>query len=723
MIKNLKWKALLVIMVVAWAVWMAYPPQEKVKLGLDLKGGMHLVLKVDLEQVPKEVQHDATERAIEVIRNRIDQFGVSEPLIQKHGQDHIIIQLPGITDRDRALQIIKQSAHLEFKLVNRDADKINAALEGKVPAGYELKYLNNKPLLLEQKTVFTGESIVDARVDWSTMQIHPFISFTLNSQGGRRFARLTKENIGRELAIILDGKVKSAPTIESEIPSGKGQITGRFSEDEAADLALVLRTGALPAPIQVEEERTVGAALGVDSIKKGISSVLVGAIAVVVFMGGYYLWAGLVANFALCLNLVIILGVLSYPRLGATLTLPGIAGIVLTIGMAVDANVLIFERIREELKNGKTLHLAIINGYQKAFLTILDANVTTLIAAFILFQFGTGPVKGFATTLTIGIAASMFTALVVTRLIFDFISLGSRLKSLPMLQFVREPNFNFIGRRKIAYLLSVCLIIFGLTSLILRGKQNLGIDFAGGSIQEFRFERPVSAEQIRQALKEIGLGNSFLQQYKDKRDILIRSLADSSDQIVNKFKSDFSDNNFQILKIEQVGPSVGKNLTAQAIKALFFALIGICIYVSLRFEFRFALAAIVALFHDVLISAGALSLTGREFSVPVIAALLTVVGYSINDTIVVFDRIREDLKIMRKAGYQEIINASINQTLSRTLFTSLTTLLVVLALFFLGGTVINDFAFILLVGIIVGTYSSVFVASPLLVDWRRGKSK
>ncbi len=721
MIKNLKWKVLLVAAVAAWAVWMAYPPQEKVKLGLDLQGGMHLILKVDIDKVPEEVRADATDRAIEIIRNRIDQFGVSEPLIQKQGTSHIVLQLPGVADRERALQIIKQTAHLEFKLVNEDAQDLTAALEGNVPAGYELEYLDNKPLLLEKKASLAGDSLVDARVEWGSMQVNPYVSFSLNPRGARSFARLTKNNIGRRLAIVLDTTVKSAPVIESEIPAGRGQITGSFSEDEAADLALVLRTGALPAPIRVEEERTIGAALGEDSIRTGVRSVVVGAILVLLFMAGYYLWAGLIANFALCLNLVIILGVLSYPRLGAALTLPGIAGIVLTIGMAVDANVLIFERIREELKLGKTLRLAVSSGYQKAFLTILDANVTTLIAAFILFQFGTGPVKGFATTLSIGILASMFTALVVSRLVFDILTLGKGLKSLPMLQFVRGPHFDFIGKRKIAYFLSLLLIVFGIFNLSARGRRNLGIDFSGGSLQEFRFEKEVSADQVRETLKEIGLGDSPIQQYKDKRDILIRTYADTSDKIIDKFKGAFSQNRFEVLRIEKVGPAVGKDLTAKAIKALLFALIGICIYISIRFEFRFAIAAIVALFHDILITAGALSLTGREFSVPVIAALLTVVGYSINDTIVIFDRIREDTRLMRKSNYPQIINASINQTLSRTLITSLTTLLVVGALFFLGGAVINDFAFVLLVGIVVGTYSSIFVASPILVDWRRRK--
>jgi preprotein translocase SecF subunit len=288
-----------------------------------------------------------------------------------------------------------------------------------------------------------------------------------------------------------------------------------------------------------------------------------------------------------------------------------------------------------------------------------------------------------------------------------------------MLQMIREAHFNFIGKRRLAYIISLGLIVFGVVSLTVRGKGNLGVDFAGGTLQEFRFAKPVSADSVRDSLKEIELGSSSIQQYKDKRNILIRTESDTENKIMDKFRADFPENSFEILRIEKVGPAVGKDLTGRAVRALIFALIGICIYISLRFEFRFAIAAIIALFHDVLICAGALSLTGREFSIPVIAALLTVVGYSINDTIVVFDRIREDLRLMRKAGYEEIINASINQTLSRTVLTSLTTLLVVAALFFLGGPVINDFAFVLFIGVIVGTYSSIFVASPLLVDWRR----
>lgn len=721
MVKNLKWKALLVIGITAWAVWMAYPPKEKIKLGLDLQGGMHLILKVDIEKVPPEVRGDATDRAIEIIRNRIDLFGVTEPLIQKQGTNRIVVQLPGVTDRERALQLIRQTAHLEFKLVSDDVEKMKQALDGNVPAGFTLEYLDEKPLLLEKTPSVTGDALVDARVEWGSMQINPYVNFSLDAKGARRFARLTKENIGKRLAIVLDGNVKSAPVIESEIPAGKGIITGNFSEDDAADLALVLRTGALPAPIEVEEERTVGAALGEDSIRKGVTATIAGGICVFVFMGIYYLWAGLVANAALFLSLVFILGIMAYPPLGAALTLPGIAGIVLTIGMAVDANVLIYERIREELKAGKNLRLAIAQGFNRAFLTIFDSNLTTLIAAFLLFQFGTGPIKGFATTLTIGIVTSMFMALVFCRLVFDVLMLNKRIQTMPMLEFIREPKFDFIGKRKIAYVLSLVLIIGGIGSIVIRGKKNLGVDFSGGTLQEFRFAQAVSVEKVRTSLKEIGLGGAQIQQDKGKRDILIRAMGDRGEKIIERLNTDFPENKFEVLRVEALGPTIGKELTQRAVLALGLALLGIGIYVSLRFEFRFALAAILALVHDVLVSAGAVSLTGREFSLPVVAALLTIVGYSINDTIVIFDRIREDTRLFNKKPEPDIVNLSINQTLSRTLLTSLSTLLVVVALFFLGGAVINDFAFVLLVGIISGSYSTIFVAAPLLVDWHKHK--
>ena len=734
MIKNLKWKMLIIAIVVGLSFWKAYPPLDihdkdgkvvekgKVNLGLDLQGGMHIVLEVDTSALTEDEAKDAPDRALEIIRNRIDQFGVLEPSIQRQGKNHIIVQLPGITDRDRAIEIVGKTAHLEFKVVSDDVELVKKALAGEEVAGYELKYLKKEkqemePLLLEEKASLTGDMIVDATTEFSQTSFNqPYVSLMLNSKGAALFSAITGSNVGKRLAIVLDGKVYSAPVIREKIPSGRGQITGNFSVDEANDLSIILRAGALPAPVKIIEERTVGPTLGKDSIEKGIRAVVIGGIAVLVFMAIYYLLAGLIADFALVLNIILITGALAYFH--GTLTLPGIAGLVLTIGMSVDANVLIFERIREESALGKSIRAAIQSGFSRAFLTILDANITTLIAALVLFQFGTGPVRGFATILSIGILSSMFTALVVTRLILDLLTTGDKkIDKLPMLRLINQPKINFIGFRKIAYIISGVLIIVGMFSFLKKGESNYGIDFTGGTIQQFRFEKPVEADSIRDTLKEVGLGSASIQHFGNNKEVIIRSFEMDPSRIINEFRGAFAGNDFEVLRVEKVGPSVGRDLKGKAIKALVIAMLFMVVYISIRFEFRFAIAAIVALLHDILLSIGAISLTNREISTPVIAALLTIVGYSINDTIVVFDRIREDRKLMRKSTYTEIINTSINQTLSRTVLTSLTTLMVVLALFFLGGEVINDFAFVLLMGIVFGTYSSIFIASPILVDW------
>lgn len=427
MIKNLKWKIILIIGVIFLSVWQTWPPEEKIRLGLDLRGGMHLVLEVDTSKLTPEEARDAPDRALEIIRHRIDEFGVAEPSILRQGRNRILVQLPGIEEPDRAVSIIERAAFLEFKLVNDDPRAMRGALAGRIPEGYELKYLEGEPLLLERKAVLTGEVITDAFVSFGEYG-QPHVSMRFSRSGARLFARITGANIGERLAIVLDDKIHSAPVIRDRITGGEAVISGRFTMGETRDLALVLRAGALPAPIEIIENRHIGASLGEDCVRMGVRAVITGLILVVLFMSLYYLLSGLIANFALCLNLVIIMGALA--GFGATLTLPGIAGIILIIGISVDANVLIFERIREEIRLGKTTRLAIANGYKKAFLTILDANITTLIAALVLFQFGTGPIRGFALTLTIGIFASMFTALFVTRVIFDLWTMTKRIDRL-----------------------------------------------------------------------------------------------------------------------------------------------------------------------------------------------------------------------------------------------------------------------------------------------------
>jgi len=487
--------------------WSSVLPNEKIHLGLDLQGGMHLVLEVEaekaveshLERVVEEVKLDlrkikvryqdlkrlgrdriavslmrpedassfkdmaqtnhpdfrvdpapgassgteyhlvllpkektrimkmATDQALETIRNRIDQFGVSEPDIRPQEDDRILVQLPGIKDPQRAVALMGKTALLEFKLVDEEHN-IEEALKGNVPAGSEILYQvivdketgqqRKIPYLLKKRTLLTGEYITDARVQFDSTYSEPYVSLSFDARGARLFEQITGENVKKRLAIVLDNKVNSAPVIQDKIPGGRAQITGRFTTEEARDLAIVLRAGALPAPVKVIEERTVGPSLGKDSIEQGLKSMIIGGLIVILFMMIYYRLSGLIADFALLMNILFIMAGLAL--FGATLTLPGIAGIILTIGMSVDANVLIFERIREELRLGKTARAAIEGGYGKALVTILDANITTLIAALVLFQFGTGPIKGFAVTLSIGIVASLFTAIFVTRIIFDY---------------------------------------------------------------------------------------------------------------------------------------------------------------------------------------------------------------------------------------------------------------------------------------------------------------
>ena len=401
-------------------------------------------VKVLLTMDPKqldEIKKSAVDQALETVRNRIDQFGVSEPEIARQGQNRILIQLPGVEDPQRAKELIGKTALLEFKLVD-DVNSLQRALAGDIPFGDVILYqraedpktgaVRKIPFLIKDKTLMTGDALQDARVRFDQYNNLPYISLTLKSLGAREFDRITAENVGKRLAIILDNNIYSAPVIKSRISGGQAVIEGGFGGprglDEAKDLAIVLRAGSLPAPVDILEERTVGPSLGRDSIIKGIKSIIIGGILVILFMIVYYKAAGIVADMALIMNLIIIMGALAI--LKATLTLPGIAGLVLTVGMAVDANVLIFERIREELRLGKTPMAAIDAGYSKAFLTIMDANVTTLIAALVLLQFGTGPIKGFAVTLSIGIVASMFTAIVVTRFIFDYVLSKVRVKRL-----------------------------------------------------------------------------------------------------------------------------------------------------------------------------------------------------------------------------------------------------------------------------------------------------
>ncbi|MDD5027444.1 MAG: protein translocase subunit SecD [Candidatus Omnitrophica bacterium] len=732
--KRLVYKSIFILATLGLCVYFTFPLDKRINLGLDLKGGMHLLLKVDTGKIPENAREDAADRAMEVIRKRIDSYGVREPLIQKHGIDEIVVELPGFTDRERARELIGKVALLEFKLVSSDPEGLKEALAGKVPAGYELKYTqdDNTPLLVEKSASLIGEALTDASVQFSQSQFNePVVSLRFNAEGAKKFAAVTAANVGKRLAIVLDGRVQSAPNIREAIPSGEAVISGRFSVENAQDLANVLRSGALPAPLYIEEERTIGPLLGQDSINKGVRATLIGGAFVFIFMAAYYLLAGLVANIALLFNLFVILGVLGalpylLPEFAATLTLPGIAGMVLSLGMAVDANILIDERIREELSLGRNLRAAIANGYSKAFSAIFDSNLTTLFAALILIWLGTGSIKGFGVTLTIGLMASMFTAIVVTRTMFEvMLNLGWLKNSLPMLKLIGQTKFDFIGKRRIFYAISLIVIIIGLAVYFKKGSSAYGIDFAGGSMQEYSFKETPDVDKIREVLRNIGLGDASIQQFKDNpKAVLIRTIEDKSEILTGKLKEVFPGQDIQILRIERVGPVAGEHLKAKAFWALAWSLIIILIYVAFRFKHvNFAIAGVVALLHDVLVTLGFLVITGRPIDLLTITAFLTIAGFSINDTIVIYDRVRENMRLYQKYSLYELINLSVNQTLSRTILTSVVTLLVVLAIFFFGGEVLHNFAFALLVGFISGVYSTVYIASPLVLAWGRKKPR
>lgn len=858
------WKPLLILALVAVAIYYLYPSVQyyglteedktalertnparlsqlqsrSFNLGLDLQGGIHLVMEVQLEDLPEDEAEDAVDRAQEVIRNRVDQFGVTEPIIQRQGRNRIIVELPGVQDVERAKNLVGQTALLEFqlvephsernriiqridKLLRREASKTDSAAgdtareaadrpgesdaeepglfeerageepglftedaedeleeeprtltdylgavgdevvvaESALPAVKailesspaqklipdDVEFLfSSKPegqegnryyrmYLVRKKPEMTGNAVGDAFVSIGQDVAYlgqPIVNFITTEDGEREFSRITGAHVGERLAIVLDGAVYSAPVIQTRIRDGRSIITGSRSEEEAKDLAIVLRAGALPAEVEIIEDRTVGPSLGRDSIAQGKRAALYSLIAVAVFMVAYYRVAGIVADIALLLNMVFIMAVLA--GFHATLTLPGIAGIILTIGMAVDANVLIFERIREELRSGKTARAAIASGYDNALSAIIDANVTTLLVGIVLYQFGTGPIRGFALTLCIGIVSSLFTAFLVTRTIFEKLVLrreGGTL-SIGQVDLLSGINIDFLSRRLVGFALSGVVLLTGLVSVLVINGLTPSIDFAGGTVLQLHFDPPVSVHQIRSELGEVevegqtqDLSSSEIKQFGSPNDILIRVSESGpginvADGIREALKAGFPgsiDESEWIRREEKVGPKIGSELSGAAVRAVLVSLLLILVYMAWRFHrFLYGLAAVAALFHDVLVTVGLLSLLNVEISLVVVAGILAIVGYSLNDTIVVFDRIRENLRTTRRRQIFTIINTSINECLSRTLVTSLTTLIAVIILMVWGGEVNRDFTITLMIGIIVGTYSSVFVASPAL---------
>jgi SecD/SecF fusion protein len=686
---------------------------------------MQFLLKIDTHAITSTERKDIQQRVTEILRNRIDQFGVQEPLITKQGVDGIMVQLPGLTDRRRAMDIITKTAHLEFKLVSDDLKLLARAEKGAIPKDYEYLPDNTTTnrLLLEKKALLGGDHLKDIFVgfdNYGTALVH----LQFDPIGARMFENITTHNVHRQLAIVLDGKIHSAPVINEPISASKAQISGNFTTEEAQDLALVLRAGSLPAPVKIIEERTIGPTLGQDSIRQGLRAIIAGGILVFLFMPAYFFIAGLIADIGLMVYALSVIGLLAFFQ--AALTLPGIAGFILSIGMAVDANILITERIREEIDTGKKTYSAVQAGYSRAFSAILDSNITTLISSVLLYYFGTGPVKGFAVTLSIGVLASMFSALFVTRIIFDYLTQHNPRFPLKMVRLFAKPtHIHFLGYRKWAYLFSLLTLMVGLFGIFGRGYQNFGLDFKGGTLVQVGFSQPIATEIFRKQLQQQGLKDFTLQPYGDTGlNRFIIKTADNSITPIENASRYFADaKKYQILKVDRVGPSASEDLRQKAITAILLSFVGILIYLGWRFKWPFALAAVIALLHDILFTIGLYALSGRDINLATVAAILTIMGYSVNDTIITFDRMRDNLKKMPKAPFQEVLELSINQTLGRTILTSTTTILTVIAIFFFGGQAINDFAFTLLVGFCVGIYSTIFVATSLVTDWKIYRNK
>ncbi|MBF0511383.1 MAG: protein translocase subunit SecD [Candidatus Omnitrophica bacterium] len=730
---ELRKRFFIIFLVIAGCVASVIPINKRINLGLDLKGGMHLVLNVHNENLPTaQAKDDAVLRSMEVLRNRIDGLGVGETLLQRQGENQILLQLPGVTDREKAMNMIGRVARLEFHLVDSDETHFKDAVKGQAPAGEVLMHIKKEggmPILIFKEVSMGGDAIKDARVDFDRNGMQPKISMSFNEKGAKEFGDLTTAHVNERLAIVLDNEVLSAPNIREPIMTGDAEITGEFKFEEASLLALALRTGALPVPMTIEEERTIGPLLGKDSIEAGIRATVLGGLGIVFFMCLYYLVGGVIASVALAINLLMILGSMGLlnilmPGSQVTLTLPGIAGIILTLGMAVDANVLINERIREEIENGRPLAASINTGYGRAWSAILDSHVTSLIAAYFLFQFGSGPIKGFAITLSTGLIASLFSSIYVTRTFFNWLVTDRIMTKLPMIHLFHKPNFNFLNKKYICFAISGTIIIAGAIDFIHKKEAVFGIDFAGGQIQEFKFAHAVTADNLRAMFREAKIDNAVIQTFSNDPDhVIIRSQEDTHARIEDVFKKKMPGNTFELLRVEKVGPVVGQSLRMKALLAIVCALGGMLIYIGFRFKhYTFGAATVVAIFHDVLITLSLVILAGRQIDLLVITAILTITGYSTNDAIIIYDRVRENVPKMRNKTLPEIINESINQTWGRTVLTTFMTTISAVALFFFGGEVLNTFAFVLIRGFLFGTYSTVWIVSPLFL-WFQGNKK
>ena len=796
--------------------WLEFDRDRVINLGLDLQGGIHMVLGFDInkltpealkdfreemqmsdEQITKEVQ----DIVLSQIRRRVADFEADEPIIQSLGANKVQVQLPGEKDIERARALMTKVAQLRFHVVadpatsstliqkivtampnelepflirpsansayqftvdnfERVRDAFAKAAEKKLIPDDKIILLSERPkpfqeqrqavYVLDKTPLATGDGLRSAAATPDRMN-PPYwsIQFAFNADAGGKFGTATQANINKPMAIVVDDVVLSAPVIRDRI-STNGQITGNFEGEEARDLAIALNSGSMPVKVTEEFTRVVGASLGADAVQAGYTSATVALVCVGAFLCVYYLGGGLVAAVVLALNSLLVIAAMAY--FGLTLTMPGIAGLILTIAVAVDGNILIYERIREELRQGHSLLTSIDAGFERAGITILDANVTNLIVAAILFQFGTGPIEGFSIALAIGICVGVFNSLIVTRALLDFMVDRKFITKFKMFVLIPDgTKINFMNKWKICITASAVVIVAGFGVFFMREMNpeatNFGVDFTPGTNVRVNLtaEGRVPVNSVREALNNANFKSPIVQESAES------DIATSNEFVirVGEVSEDQSDANAPVLTVGQriqealaplttgkvatdvslddlqtVGPAIGNQLRIDAIKALFFALVFVMIFLWWRFDWRFAGGAVTAVFHDVLITVAILAMLAEPITMNVVAGLLTIIGYSLNDTIVVFDRVREDLRLYRGKGYSfiQILDIALNVTLSRTLLTSLITVFVLVSLLIFGGDAIRDFALTLVIGMIVGTYSSIYIASPvthLLREWRK----
>lgn len=722
------------------------------KKGLDLQGGVSFTLEIDESNLKsnEQLHSGQLEDVLTVMNNRINGLGVTEPTIRIMGGNAIEVQMPGVSlkDNPEAIEELSRPAKLEFRLVHRTLRPSSAKPPlSEIPVGYEVLLMESErggkvieePFYVKRRPEANGNIIKDAYPAMEDANRFS-VGMEFTPEGSKVFEKITssileedrKTGVKQPLAIVLDGRLVSAPNIQSVI-SSRGSITGNFTRREAIELA-----NALNNPLSVGLKRTslneVGPSLAEDAKDSSLMASAIGAIATIAFMIFVYWSMGIIAVFSVLVNILILVGVLA--SFGATMTLPGIAALVLTLGMAVDSNILVFERMREETHLGKSLWTALEMGHEKAFSTIVDANITTLISAIILWKFGSGPVKGFGVTLAVGILTTLFCCLILSRALLELTIRHNLIrKALTKTLLAADLNINFMKYAKASFAISWTIVILGVATMIYRGDKTLSIDFTGGDLVTIGFnedKKPPIGEilALSESTSDTGIGEiqaSYQTDLASKVERLVLQVeSEKGDRVFEKIKEKFPDAGLYLIGQQSVGASVSKDITRDAFIALAISLLSILLYIAVRFEFSYGIGALVATFHDVILTIGLYIILGLfgvgsgQFSAPMVAAILTVMGYSINDKIVVFDRIREELVLKPTMSLRDIINYSINRTLSRTMLTSLSTFIAALALFVFGTGIIVDFSLVFMLGIVVGTYSSIFIASPVFYWWNKG---